>query len=564
MIYTMRRKNIGDVLVTQGVITTEELAEVEKDADAEGESLEGLLLVRQLASDKQLVQAKGELLGVVYVSLYQLPIRHNVLTHISQEFAQNNYVIPTQLQRNVLSVAMFDPMNYQVIDDMELSTGFEIRPLIASKDDIVFAISKHYRELTAKSDKGGVTTATSKRTRGSSDEPVVRKMDESVVKLFEQILTTSTQLRASDIHIDPEESYVGIRYRIDGELQQDRKIKKELHASLVARVKILAELDITQTRIPQDGRFRVYMGKSFVDLRVSCLPTVHGEKIVIRVLDMTDGLRDVSSLGFSKSNSKRYNQLLKQPSGLVLLTGPTGSGKSSTLYASIRELNQESVNVMTIEDPVEIELEGISQVQVNTGGGLTFAAGLRSILRQDPNVIMIGEIRDRETAEIAIRAAMTGHLVFSTLHTNSAIETIPRLVEMGVEPFLVASAIKGVVAQRLVRRLCMDCRKKRLPTDIESDLFKSRGLDVKVIYDPVGCDSCHNMGYRGRFAVHELVTIDETMKRLLLRDATMTDLQEHAVSQKMAFLLDDGLLKARSGLTSIDEVMRIAIDSTFD
>lgn len=538
------RKNIGHVLYGMSIITKEQYNQAVAQKK-QGEKLSDVLLSLGFVTEKQLIQATANELGIEHVSLFNQPLAKNALRYIDHGFAQKHLVIPIRATSETLVVAMQDPRNYAVVDNIALSTGLRVKPVIASRDDILHAINRYY-----------VVESVGANESKASNE----KLDESVIDLCNQILTTGVQLKVSDIHIDAEASYLSVRYRIDGQLRRSRRIEKSLQGPLVARIKILSSLDITQTRTPQDGRFGTTVGGTPVDLRVSVLPTVHGEKVVIRVLDLSDALRKISSLNFSKQNREKYTKLLQRPSGLVLLTGPTGSGKSSTLYASIRHLNKEHVNIMTIEDPVELELEGISQIQVNPDAGLTFAAGLRSILRQDPNVIMIGEIRDKETAEIAIRSALTGHLVFSTLHTNSAVDAIPRLIDMGIEPYLVASSVKGVVAQRLVRQLCSDCRKSRKPTAEETALFKRRRRSIEVLFDAKGCDACHQTGYRGRFAVHEVVTVDEQIKRRLLNGATIESINDYLESEGTSFLLDDGLDKAKAGYTTVAEVLQIAME----
>lgn len=546
-----KRKTIAHVLVEMGTVTREQVRQAQNEKK-QGQKLSDTLLALGFITEKQLIKAMERELGIEHVSLFNQPIAKGALKYIPHDFAQKYFVMPMRVTSDTLVVAMHDPMNYAVLDNMALATQLTIKPVIATRDDILHAINKYYVSASV-----GVQTS---RSEDDEEAPANGKLDESVIELFNQILITGVQLKSSDIHIDVEARYIAVRYRIDGQLRLSRKIDKSVHGPLVARIKILASLDITQTRLPQDGRFGMTVGGGQVDLRVACLPTVHGEKIVIRVLDLTDGLRKITSLNFSKDNLAQYTNLLTRPSGLVLLTGPTGSGKSSTLYASVKHLNKENVNIMTIEDPVELELEGVSQIQVSPDTGLTFAVGLRSILRQDPNVIMIGEIRDTETAEIAIRSALTGHLVFSTLHTNSAIDAIPRLIDMGIEPYLVASSIKGIVAQRLVRRICTDCRKARKPTAEEAALFKSRGKTVDAVYQGKGCDACQQSGYRGRFGVHELITIDEKVKRMLLAGATTEALKDSLRESGMQFLIDDGLDKVKAGLTTIAEVMQIAMD----
>ncbi|WP_249870869.1 GspE/PulE family protein [Oceanobacillus saliphilus] len=537
----MKRKRLGDLLQEAGLVTEEQVVEALENKK-DDQKLGDALLDHGFITEQQLIEVLEFQLGIPHVSLYRYPIEENVLGFVTKETAQENILMPLKLQDNTLTIAMRDPMDYFVIDDLEIGTGFSISPVIAAKDDILYAINKHYfkndSELLLDSNDG-------------AEAPVIRMLD--------QLLNTGVQLKASDIHIDPHEANVQVRYRIDGRLQTEKMIPKQMQNSLTARIKILADMNITQTRLPQDGRIKTLVGSTPVDLRISCLPTVYGEKVVIRILDLNNALMDLSELHFSVPNLKKYQNLITQPSGLVLLTGPTGSGKTSTLYASVNRLNSEDVNIITVEDPVEYQMEGINQVQVNSKIGLTFAEGLRSILRQDPNIIMVGEIRDQETAEIAIRASLTGHLVFSTLHTNSAVESIPRLIDMGIEPYLVVSSLSGVVAQRLVRKICRDCRTDRELTEMEKEIFHKNGLEVERVYHGQGCSVCHQTGYRGRLAVHEVLALDETMKSMLLNNQSTAAIREYAKGMGMDFLIQDGLKKVKTGLTTIDEIMQISI-----
>ncbi|MEN1968221.1 ATPase, T2SS/T4P/T4SS family [Lentibacillus sp. N15] len=536
------RKRLGDLLQDAGFVTEQQINEAMKKKQA-GQKLGDALLEHGYITERQLIEALEFQLGIPHVSLYRYPIDENVLGYVVKETAQKNVIMPLTIQDQTLTLAMADPMDYFVIDDLEMATGLSVSPVIAAKDDILYAINKYY----FKNDSLGMT----QQTDQAQEAPVV--------ELFDQLLSTGIQLKASDIHIDPHEANVHIRFRIDGRLHTEKIIPKQMQNALAARIKILANLNITETRLPQDGRIKTTVGLTPVDLRISCLPTVHGEKIVIRILDLNNALMQLTELHFSEGNREKYSQLIHRPSGLVLLTGPTGSGKTSTLYASISQLNEETANIITIEDPVEYQLEGINQVQVNNATGLTFAHGLRSILRQDPNIIMVGEIRDQETAEIAIRASLTGHLVFSTLHTNSAIETIPRLFDMGIEPYLVVSSLSGIVAQRLVRKICRDCLTEREPTKMEHDIFQANGMDVDRIFYGKGCSSCHQRGYRGRMAIQEVLVLDETIKSMLLNQQPLTDIYAYASSVGMSFLLQDGLAKIKAGYTTMEEIMQISI-----
>ena len=372
-------------------------------------------------------------------------------------------------------------------------------------------------------------------------------------------LATLVAQKASDVHIDPQETKILVRYRIDGILRIDRSLPKHMQSMLIARIKIMANLDITEHRTPQDGRIRTNIDFRHIDLRVSTLPTVHGEKIVMRILDMSSSLNDLNRLGFNSINMERFENMIGRPNGIVLISGPTGSGKSSTLYATLNRLNSDEVNIITIEDPVEYQLEGINQIQVNPNVGLTFASGLRSILRQDPNIIMVGEIRDKETVEVAIRAALTGHLVLSTIHTNDSLGTINRLLDMGVEPFLIAASLSGIIAQRLIRKVCRDCAIEEAPTKRELDIFARRKMTIDRVVRGRGCSSCNMTGYKGRVAIHEVLVVSDEMKKMIMNNNSLSDLRELATEQETIFLIDDGLLKIKEGITTTEEVLRVAM-----
>ncbi len=461
------------------------------------------------------------------------------------QFARKHIIIPLSRENNILTVAMHDPMDYYAIDDMEMYTGFSIKPVIAAKADILEAITAVYKEAE---------TGEPRNDAAAEAAPAIR--------IVEQLIAAGVQLKASDIHMDPYENEVQVRYRIDGDLRRERTLPKSIQAAVVARVKILANMNITETRLPQDGRIKLKMENTHVDLRISVLPTVFGEKVVIRILDLSNVIKGLDELDFSEENYQKYSHLIEQPSGLILFTGPTGSGKSSGLYASINHLNREQYNIITVEDPVEFELQGVNQMQVNSNIGLTFATGLRSILRQGPsNIIMVGEIRDSETAEIAVRASLTGHLVFSTLHTNNAIASIPRLMDMKIEPYLVVSSVSGVVSQRLVKRICRDCKEAYSPTAVEAELLGRHGLDSETLYRGKGCNSCKQTGYKGRMAVHELLVVDDLIRDLLIKNRSVDEIKQAAIENGMKMLVDDGLEKALQGMTTVEEVLRITVDS---
>lgn len=547
------RKRLGDLLIEAGLITKEQLEETLKEK-APGQKLGDALLQRGYITEQQLIEVLEFQLGIPHVSLYRYPIDPKLTNLVSKEFAKRNMLIPLKREGDRLFVAMADPMDFFAIDDLRLSTGFHIEVAIASKDDILRAINKYYDMDDSVEEFLNIIP-----TQEPREQENIVEDDSPIVRLVNQILQMAVEQRASDIHIDPQETKIVVRYRVDGILRTERALPKHMQGMLTARIKILANMDITEHRVPQDGRIKMNIDFHPVDLRVSTLPTIYGEKIVMRVLDLGAALNDLNKLGFNKVNLQRFIQLIEQPTGIVLITGPTGSGKSSTLYAALNRLNGEHVNIITIEDPVEYQLEGVNQIQVNPNVGMTFAEGLRSILRQDPNIIMVGEIRDRETAEIAIRASLTGHLVLSTLHTNDALSTVARLIDMGVEPFLVATSLSGVVSQRLVRRVCRDCQEEHEPTKREVDIFARRGLKIEKVMRGRGCPTCNMTGYKGRIALHELMVMSDEMRKVILNGEPLSKLREIAIKNKMIFLIDDGLLKVKQGLTTTEEVLRVSI-----
>ncbi|MDM5330833.1 ATPase, T2SS/T4P/T4SS family [Neobacillus sp. CF12] len=547
------RRRLGDLLIEEGLITPEQLQST-LDEKAPNQKIGDALLQKGLITDQQLAEVLEYQLGIPHINLMQYPFDTNLFSLISKETARRNLIVPLKKEGNKLFVAMVDPMDFIVIDDLRLSTGFQIETAIATKEGILRAINKYYNV-----DEGleELFDELSPSERGRDDD--INDLDSPIVRLVNQILNNAVIQKASDIHIDPQETKVVIRYRVDGVLRVERVLPRHMRSVLTARIKIMSNLDITENRIPQDGRIKINLDFHPIDLRVSTLPTVYGEKIVMRILDMGAALNDLNKIGFNALNLKRFSEMIEQPTGIVLITGPTGSGKSSTLYAALNRLNSEQVNIITIEDPVEYQLEGINQIQVNSNVGMTFAAGLRSILRQDPNIIMVGEIRDKETAEIAVRASLTGHLVLSTLHTNDSLGTITRLIDMGVEPFLIASSLTGIVAQRLVRKVCRDCAEVQEATKREIDIFARRGMKIEKINRGKGCQSCNMTGYKGRVALHEVLVLNDDMRRIIMNEDSTHKLKDHAIKNKTIFLIDDGLLKVKQGLTTTEEVLRVAI-----
>ncbi|MEH7439885.1 ATPase, T2SS/T4P/T4SS family [Neobacillus drentensis] len=547
------RKRLGDLLIEVGLITPEQL-QTTLEEKSKNQKIGEALLQRGFITEQQLIEVLEFQLGIPHISLFNYPFDTNLFSLIPKETARRNLIIPLKKEGNKLFIAMADPMDYIMIDDLRLSTGFQIQPVIATKDDILRTINKFYNIDDGFEELLGEFQ---QKENGRIDD--VTDLDSPIVRLVNQLLSAAVLQRASDIHIDPQETKVVVRYRIDGVLRVERVLPRHMQGVLTARIKIMSNLDITEHRIPQDGRIKLNLDYHPVDLRVSTLPTVYGEKIVMRLLDMSSTLNDLRKLGFNSLNMKRFNELIEKPTGIVLITGPTGSGKSATLYAALNKLNSENVNIITIEDPVEYQLEGINQIQVNSNVGMTFATGLRSILRQDPNIIMVGEIRDKETAEVAIRASLTGHLVLSTLHTNDSIGTVTRLIDMGIEPFLLASSLSGVVAQRLVRKVCRDCVEIHEPSKREIEIFSKRGMKIERISRGKGCSSCNMTGYKGRVALHEVLIINDELSRAMMNGESFQKLKELAQKNKTIFLIDDGLLKIKQGLTTTEEVLRVAI-----
>ncbi|WP_336824461.1 ATPase, T2SS/T4P/T4SS family [Sporosarcina sp. USHLN248] len=545
------RKRLGDLLVESGLIDDEQLTTALDEKPRE-QKLGDALLQRGYITEQQLIEVLEFQLGIPHVNLFRYPFDPKLFNIVPKEFAKRSLIVPLKTEGDKLFVAMSDPMDYLAIDDLRLSTGFHIEAAIASKDDILRTISKYY-------DDDLLEDFFIEKPEEAAEQQELTDLDSPIVRLVNQVLSSAITQKASDIHIDPQEHQVAIRFRVDGMLKTERFLPKHMQSMLTARIKILSNLDITEHRIPQDGRIKVTIDFRPIDLRVSTLPTVYGEKVVMRILDLSSSLNDLTKLGFSSLNLSRFIKEIERPNGIVLISGPTGSGKSSTLYAALNRLNMEEVNIITVEDPVEYQLEGVNQIQVNPQVGLTFAAGLRSILRQDPDIVMVGEIRDRETVEIAIRASLTGHLVLSTIHTNDSIASITRLIDMGVEPFLLTASVNAVVAQRLIRRVCRDCGKPMPASNREKELFGKRSKDIDTVVRGPGCAACNMTGYRGRVAIHEVLVMNDEMREVINNHGTPAQLREIAVRNGMIFLIDDGLEKVQQGITTTEEVLRVAL-----
>ncbi|CAG7648284.1 GspE/PulE family protein [Paenibacillus allorhizosphaerae] len=548
------RKKIGDLLVDAGLLTQEQLATALQEQRETKMRLGEFLIKRNYLTEQQLIEVLEFQLGIPHIQLYRQKIDPKVINMISQRLALQHQVLPVRLENNKLILAMADPLDYFAIDELRMSTGLRIEPYIAARDELQRAIKRYYG-LQESVDQ--ISQILQNREQEEAKLPAGEE-DSPVVKTVNQIIIQAVQIGASDIHIDPQEDSLRIRYRVDGLMRTERTLPAHMQSVIVARIKIMANLNVAERRQPQDGRVEMEIDFRKVDIRISTLPTIHGEKIVMRVLDLDSTLEELEKLGLSDHNLPLFLKGIQNPHGVVLITGPTGSGKTTTLYSALSRLNQENVNIVTVEDPVEYKLQGINQVQVNLTTGLTFARGLRAILRQDPNVVMVGEIRDLETAEIAVRAAMTGHLVLSTLHTNSAVNAITRLIDMGVEPFLVSSSISCIVAQRLVRRVCPYCMTDHQPTEAERKLLDEYGFRNPAMKKGSGCGECGRTGFKGRLAIHEIVYVDNTLRSMILQKRSDSDYRSHAIKQGLVPLIVDGLGKVAAGQTTMSEIFRVS------
>lgn len=548
------RRRLGDLLVDAKVITEEQLQDALARKES-GERLGDVLIRDHLVTEQTLIEVLEFQLGIPHVSLGQFPIDPDIIQLVPKEIAKRYLLVPLRKEKNKLFIAMADPMDYFAIEEVRMLTGFKVEPCIATKQDIYKTISKYY-ELQATMD-----AAMSDLIGDSEDEnPDIVADDSPIVVLVNQIISDAVVQGASDIHFDPQDAEFRIRFRIDGVLKTERSLPKSMQNMVIARIKIMGNLNITENRLPQDGRIQIQAQMRAIDLRLSTLPTIYGEKVVMRVLDTKNAQISIEKLGLSLENLTRFQQLIVKPNGIVLITGPTGSGKSSTLSATLNSINNDGLNIITVEDPVEYQLEGVNQIQVKEEIGLTFATGLRSILRQDPDIVMVGEIRDTDTAQIATRASLTGHLVLSTLHTNSAIESIARLKDMGVEPYLITASLEGVVAQRLVRKVCRDCSTDREVTATELAVLREHQLTAMTMKSGRGCSACNNTGYKGRMAIHEVLAINEEMRTAILENKNRSALLTIAANSGFKTLMIDGLEKAIAGSTTVEEILRVVAD----
>lgn len=568
----MVEKTIGDILREKGVLTPEQYEEYRNASQQAGQTLEEYLSLNNLVSDKDLAHARALKFGLPYIDVITDKMADaDLLGKIPLKFLRENSIIPIRTPDGSIVVVLTDPLNYQPADELNMLLGGDTTRAVAPRSTIIDAINRYYplegtkqmiaeleeeKELGPEMDLGAI-----------EEEDILGMANEApIIKLVNHILYQAVKRDASDIHIEPFEKELQVRYRIDGVLYPVMSPPKRAQSAITSRIKIMANLNIAEKRQPQDGRIQIKIADKPIDIRVSVLPVTFGERIVMRLLDKSRSFADLKDLGFSEHDYKAVVHSIEQPNGIVLITGPTGSGKTTTLYAILGRLNKPGVNIITVEDPVEYQMQGVGQVQVRESIGLTFAAALRSILRQDPDIIMIGETRDRETAQIAIQSALTGHLVLSTLHTNSAAASITRLLDMGIEPFLIASTLTNVIAQRLVRKLCPYCKKEYRP---DPDLLRRLGItpaEARTIkfYEAVGCEECSFTGYKGRMAIFEVMPMSNAIARLTIERADASLIQKEAVKEGMTLLLDDGIRKIKMGLTTIEEVLSVAATTSQD
>lgn len=562
MDFGRRKVRLGEILVNSRLITEEQLTIALGEHRKAGKKLGEYLIEQNIVSEDNLVMALSQQLGLDTVDLANVTVDKAILDLIPIDVLKKNVIFPYSFREDnlsVLRVAMADPLDYNAQDDINLITNYQVEPVVASSRTIMMAIDKFFGQKEMSSaleayakEKGLVEQADEAAEEAVSNSPIVTLVKEMIEKAARQ--------RASDIHLEPMETYIRVRYRIDGALYERMRYSPSVLSSVIARIKIIGGMDISEKRKPQDGRITQMVDRVEYDIRVSILPTVYGEKVVMRLAMKANLNREKSQLGFKPNEMAQFDHVLKNPNGIILVTGPTGSGKSTTLYTALSELNTEDVNIITVEDPVEANIDGINQVQTNNKANLTFASALRSILRQDPDIIMIGEIRDEETARIAVQASITGHLVVSTLHTNSTAATVTRLEDMGLESYLVADSVVGIVAQRLVRRLCPACKKPVLADADEKKVMNVPETQDVTIYQPCGCPQCGETGYKGRIGVYEIMVMSPELKRIISKKEGTDKLKAQALAEGMKTLRMSATEYVLDGTTSYNEMLRVSFD----
>ncbi|MFO7981736.1 MAG: type IV-A pilus assembly ATPase PilB [Candidatus Aminicenantes bacterium] len=570
--------NLGELLLKEKLLNSEQLKSAEEYQKQNDVAMGSALISLGLVSEEEMAQALSRQLGYPYINLDQFEVYPDVISLIPVEIAQKYLIMPIHRIRSFLTLAMVDPTDLDVIEDIRFRTGLSIQPVIASESGVVNAIEKYYgssdslkvRQIVDEIEQAENTSVNviEEEDEDYDIEELTKSTEEApIITLVNTVFIDSIKKGASDIHFEPYEKSFRVRYRLDGTLYEMMNLAMKFRNPVLSRIKILSNMDIAEKRLPQDGRIKVRVklengNKTEVDMRVSSVPAIFGEKIVVRILDRGMLKLDMTKLGFEKQSLEKFQKAIKSPWGIILVTGPTGSGKTNTLYSAISNLNSTETNIMTAEDPVEFYLEGINQVNIKEKIGLQFSTILRNFLRQDPDIMLVGEMRDYDTVDIAIKAALTGHLVFSTVHTNDAASTISRLVNMNVEPFLISDSVRLIVAQRLVRKLCKSCREehKLAPDALEDIGFSPEEAKKVKVYKPKGCPSCNNTGYKGRTALFEVLEVTEDIKEMILSKAQTRDIKKKAMEQGMLTLRQSGLEKIKKATTSVEEVLRVTVN----
>lgn len=559
-----KKLRLGDVLINSGVITEEQLEKGLQLQKGSGRKLGETLVDEGIVTEDNILRALSSQLKLGIIDLQNVTIEENVLSLIPVNVLKKHKMIPFEYSpdnMNILRVAMADPMDMAAIDDINIITNLQVEPVVSTTRGIMIALDKYYGNAEVNSALEEYAKEKESQMMEQEDMYSEDVNNSPIVQLVKSMIEQAVRQRSSDIHIEPMERQVRIRYRIDGALYERATYSIRLLPAMVARIKIIGGMDIAEKRKPQDGRITQVVDRQEFDIRVSILPTVYGEKVVMRLTSKNALSKEKSQLGLGPEDMKKFDHILQNPHGILLVTGPTGSGKSTTLYTALSELNKEDVNIITVEDPVEANIDGINQVQVNPKANLTFASALRSILRQDPDIIMIGEIRDQETASIAVQASITGHLVVSTLHTNSAASTITRLEDMGIEPYLIADSTIGVIAQRLVRRLCPECKKAKKADEEELELLNRKPDEDITIYAPCGCPRCDGTGFKGRIGVYEIMEITQPLRNIISKNGGAEDIKEKALSEGMHTLRMCATDYVLQGITSVSEMIKVSFDS---
>jgi len=550
---------LGEILVADGVTTPEMITAALTRMQTTGERLGEALVALGAVTKDDVLKALAVQNNLPYLFRGELPSPLPVVKNLSPKYLRQYVVCPIAVEGGLLTVATADPLNPMIVDDLRQSTGLDVRIVVSPGEGILEAIDRTYDGAATPLQRIVEGLEEERGPEGEEDVNHLRDMafEAPVIRLVNLLVENAIAAEASDIHIEPFEDTLRVRYRIDGILFDQESPPRRLRDAVTSRIKLMAEMNIAERRLPQDGRIRVSLHGRRVDIRVSTIPTVHGESIVMRLLDRASVFLPLEKLGFGSDTLKHFEALIQRPHGILLVTGPTGSGKTTTLYAALEKINSPDRKILTVEDPVEYQLKGVNQIPVKPEIGLSFATGLRHIVRQDPDVILVGEIRDLETVDIAIQAALTGHMVFSTLHTNDAPGAIPRLQDMGAEPYLIASVLEGVLAQRLVRRICQACRTPETPSAADIEALGVEAPPGVTLYRGLGCDECRNTGYRGRTAIYELFTITEDVRSLILRRASSREIRRLAVEAGMTTLRMDGWSRACEGVTTVEEVLRV-------